>query len=56
MGKFGITRDLWVLTMAKLLVLGLIYVILFAPFANRPDDTMTHLLGAASQPHVVGGS
>jgi hypothetical protein len=54
MGKFGITRDLSILTLAKLVVLGLIYVVHFAPFADRPDDTVTHLLGAAAH-HLTGG-
>ncbi len=49
MGKLGITRDLSILTLAKLIVLGLIYMALFAPFADRPDDTVTHILGAAAQ-------
>jgi hypothetical protein len=53
MGKFGITRDLSILTLAKLIVLGLIYIALFAPFADRPDDTVTHILGAAAQ-HLTG--
>jgi hypothetical protein len=54
MGKFGITGDLSILTLAKLIVLGLIYIALFAPFSDRPDDTVTHMLGAASQ-HLTGG-
>jgi hypothetical protein len=45
MVKPGIARDLYLLTATKLLVLGIIYVALFAPFANRPDDTSSHLLG-----------
>jgi len=53
MDKFDITRDLSLLTMAKLIVLGLIYAALFAPFANRPDDTVTHLLGVATR-HLAG--
>jgi len=56
MGKYGITRDLSFLTMAKLIVLGVIYAVLFAPFANRPVDTVTHILGAATLHHDVGGS
>jgi hypothetical protein len=55
MGKQGLTRDLSILTMAKMLVLGIIYVALFAPFANRPDDTVTHMLGAATQHLNAGG-
>lgn len=47
MGKLGITRDLSILTLAKLIILGIIYIVLFAPFANRPDDTVTHILGTA---------
>jgi len=56
MGKFGITRDLSILTLAKLIVLGIIYIVLFAPFANRPDDTVTHILGTAAQHFAGGGS
>jgi len=55
MGKHGLTRDLSILTLAKLLVLGMIYIALFAPFTNRPDDTVTHLLGAATQHFNAGG-
>jgi hypothetical protein len=44
------------LTLVKLIVLGLIYIILFAPFANRPDDTVMHILGTATQHLVRGGS
>ena len=61
MFKTGIARNLSLLTAAKLFVLGVIYVALFAPFANRPDDTASHLLGASAAgatPHrtVPGGS
>jgi hypothetical protein len=56
MGKHGITRDLSILTMAKLIVLAIIYAVLFAPFANQPDNTVTHMLGAPTQHSAAGGS
>jgi hypothetical protein len=56
MGKYGITRDLSILTMAKLIILGIIYAVLFAPFANQQDNTVTHILGAATQHSAAGGS
>jgi hypothetical protein len=56
MGTNAIARDLSILTMAKLIVLGVIYLLLFAPFAHRPDDTVTHLLGATTQHFDAGGS
>jgi hypothetical protein len=56
MGKFGITRDLTILTLAKLIVLGIIYIVLFPPVANRPDDKVTHILGTATQHFAGGGS
>jgi hypothetical protein len=61
MVKLGIARDLSILTAAKLFVLVVIYVALFAPFASRPDDTAVHLLGSlpqdsASHTPAPGGS
>jgi len=46
-----LARDLALLTTAKLLVLAVIYLVLFAPAANRPLDTASHLLGPATTAH-----
>jgi hypothetical protein len=44
------------LTLAKLIILGIIYIVLFAPFSGRPDDTVAHILGPPVQHLDVGGS
>jgi hypothetical protein len=43
-----LARDLTLLTTVKLLVLAAIYLALFAPAANKPLDTASHLLGPAN--------
>jgi hypothetical protein len=47
-------RDLALLTTAKLLVLAAIYLALFAPAANKPLDTASHLLGPANTAAAQG--
>jgi hypothetical protein len=43
-----IVRDLAMLTIAKVAILLIIYIALFANYDGRPIDTASHLLGPAN--------